>query len=81
MCKYVEKWTTTLRVGCFGNVQGRRVLKGYFFLPLWPLGYEEALHTQAKCHNHEIMAAQKKASKGRSKAPSKSCSVVTHPQV
>jgi hypothetical protein len=39
------------------------------------------LHTQAKSRDHEIVRAQKKVSKGRPKTPSKSCSVVTDPQV
>ena len=37
------------------------------------------LHTQAKNHGHEIVRAPKKVSKGRPKAPPKSCSVVTDP--
>ena len=39
------------------------------------------LHTRAKSRDHDIVRAQKKVSKGRPKAPSKSCSVVTDPQV
>ena len=39
------------------------------------------LHTRAKSHDHEIVTAQKKVSKGRPKTPPKSCSVVTDPQI
>ena len=39
------------------------------------------LHTRAKSHDHEIVRAQKKVSKGRPNTPPKSCSVVTDPQV
>ena len=42
---------------------------------------EGPLHTQAKSHDHEIVRAQKKMSKGCPKTPPKSCSVVTDPQV
>ena len=53
----------------------------YFdFLPqkLHPLG---PLHTWAKSRDHLIVRAQKKVSKGHSKTPPKSCSVVAEPQV
>jgi hypothetical protein len=40
-----------------------------------------SLRTRAKSHDHEIVRAQKKLSKGRPNTPPKSCSVVTHPQV
>ena len=40
-----------------------------------------AFHTRAKSRDHEIVRGQKKASKGRSKTSSKSCNVITHPQV
>ena len=36
---------------------------------------------RATSHDHEIVRAQKKVSKGRPKAPPKSCSVVMDPQV
>ena len=39
------------------------------------------LYTQAKSRDHEIVRAQKKASKGRPKTPPKSWSVVMDPQV
>ena len=39
------------------------------------------LHTRAKSRDHEIVRAQKKVSKGLPKTLSKSCSVVTDPQV
>jgi hypothetical protein len=39
------------------------------------------LHTRAKSHDHEIVRAQKKASKGHLKTPLKSCSVFTNLQV
>ena len=39
------------------------------------------LHTQAKSRDHVIVRAQKKVSKGHPNTPSKSCSVVTDPQV
>ena len=39
------------------------------------------LHTQAKSRDHEIMRAQKKASKGHPNIPPKSCSVVMDSQV
>ena len=35
----------------------------------------------SKSRDHEDVRVQKKASKGRPKTPSKSCSVVTNPQV
>ena len=43
--------------------------------PLW------SLYTRAKSHDHEIVRAQKKVSKGRPKTPPKPCSVVMDPQV
>ena len=39
------------------------------------------LHIRAKIRDHEIVRAQKEVSKGSPKTPSKSCSVVTDPQV
>ena len=39
------------------------------------------LHTRAKSHDHEIVRAQKKLSKGSPKTPPKSCIVVTDLQV
>ena len=39
------------------------------------------LHTRAKSRDHEIVRAQKKVFKGRPNTPSKSCGVVTDPQV
>ena len=39
------------------------------------------LHTRAKSHDHEIVRAQKKVSKGCPNTPPKSCSVVSDPQV
>ena len=39
------------------------------------------LYTRAKSHDHEIVRAQKKVSKGRPNTPPKSCHVVTGPQV
>ena len=39
------------------------------------------LHARANSHDHEIVRAQKKVSKGRPKTPLKSCSLVTDPQV
>ena len=39
------------------------------------------LHTHAKSHDHEIVRASKKVSKGRPKTPPKSCSVVIDPEV
>ena len=39
------------------------------------------LHTRAKSHDHEIVRAQKKVSKGRPNTPPQSCSAVTDPQV
>ena len=44
--------------------------------------YSGPLHTRAKSRDHEIVRAPKQVSKGRRpKTPSKSCSVVTDPQV
>ena len=39
------------------------------------------LHTRGGSRDHEIVRAQKKVSKGRANTPSKSCNVVTDPQV
>ena len=39
------------------------------------------LHTHAKSHDHKIVRAQKKVSKGRPNTPPKSSSVITGPQV
>ena len=44
-------------------------------------GHKVAPHTRAKSHDHDIVRAQKKVSKGRRKAPPKSCGVVTGPRV
>jgi hypothetical protein len=41
----------------------------------------EPLRTQAKSHDHELVRAQKRVSKGRPNTPPHSCSVVTDPQV
>ena len=41
----------------------------------------KTLHTRVTSRDHEIVRAQKKASKGCPKTPPKSCSVVTDPQV
>ena len=38
-------------------------------------------HTQAKSHDHEIVRAQERVSKGRPNTLPKSCSVVRDPQV
>jgi hypothetical protein len=45
------------------------------------ISYLGPLHTRAKSHDHKIVRAQKKVSKGRRKTPPKSCSVVTDPQM
>ena len=39
------------------------------------------LHIQAKSHDHDIVRAQKKVSKGHPNTPPKPCSVVMDPQV
>jgi hypothetical protein len=55
---------------------------GYLERPVkaepWNFG---PLHTRAKSHDHEIVRAQKKASKCCPKTPPKSCNVVTNSQV
>ena len=43
--------------------------------------YLGLLHTRAKSHDHEIVRAQKKVSKGPPNTPPKSCSVVMDPRV
>ena len=51
----------------------------FFIFSLWHvLG---PLHTRAKSHDHEIVKAQKKVSKGRPKSLPKSCNVVMDPRV
>ena len=58
-----------------------------FILQEWPnISEEWLLHDfthepRAKSRDHEIVRAQKKVSKGHPKAPPKSFSVVTNPQV
>jgi hypothetical protein len=41
----------------------------------------EPLRIQAKSHDHELVRAQMRVSKGRPNTPPHSCSVVTNPQV
>ena len=76
----IEAWYQTYTLTILSTKTLLGIIHGpKYNKPLWI--YQGPLHTRAKSHDHEIVRAQKKVSKGRPNTPPKSCSVVMDPQV
>ena len=67
---------------CNGHGPSVSCVKWALVIRMLPHSFHSGpLHTRAKSRDHEVVRAPKKVSKGCSKTPSKSCSVVTGFQV